>query len=177
MAAADMLFGERIERAYVAVLIRGNDFRHYIIDRNEKLEEMILRKHDEFWTYVKTRTAPRPLSGSEVISLHGYKSVEEPVVADGEIQQKIFELEEVKQNLKKLDIQKSELEDKIKIFMGQNDTLLSQSGKIAATWKTAKNTTRFDASSLKENDIETYSKYTKEFSQSRRFVLKNLEAL
>jgi putative phage-type endonuclease len=166
-----------VKRAYVAVLIRGNDFRHYVIDRNYKLEEMILRKQKEFWHCVKTRTAPRLMSGQEVISLHGYKSIEEPVVADGEIQQKIFELEEVKQSIKKLDIQKSALEDNIKIFMGQNDTLLSQSGKIAVTWKSAKITKRFDAASLKEDNVEMYSKYTKEFSASRRFVLKTQEGL
>jgi hypothetical protein len=55
--------------------------------------------------------------------------------------------------------------------------LLSQSGKIAVTWKPAKNTTRFDSSSFKEDEPETYSKYTKEFSASRRFVLKTQEGL
>jgi len=166
-----------VKRAYVAVLIRGNDFRHYVIDRNKKLEEMILRTQKSFWDCVRTRVAPRPMSGAEVISLHGYKSIKEPVVADGTIQQSLLTLEEIKQTIKKLDVQKQEVEDKIKIFMGQNDTLLSQSGKIAVTWKSAKSTKRFDAISLREDDIETYSKYIKEFSASRRFVLKTKEGL
>jgi putative phage-type endonuclease len=166
-----------VKRAYVAVLIRGNDFRHYVIDRNYKLEEMLLRTQKSFWDCVRTRVAPRPASGAEVISLHGYKSIEEPVVANGDIQQDLIQLEKVKQTIKKLDSQKSELEDKIKIFMGQNDTLLSQSGKIAVTWKSAKSTKRFDSASLKEDDVETYSKYVKEFSASRRFILKTNEGL
>src|SRR5271170_1103819 len=37
-----------LERAYIAVLIAGSDFRHFVYERNAKLEEMIIKKEKEF---------------------------------------------------------------------------------------------------------------------------------
>jgi putative phage-type endonuclease len=161
-----------VKKAYVAVLIRGTDFRFYVIERNMKLEEMLIRKQEEFWECVKKNYPPRILSGQEVISLHGYKSVEESLVATGEISELLINLRDIRLEEDRMSKTKKDLEDKIKVFMGEKDTLLDLSGKIAVIWKSSKPTKRFDATRFKEDNEREYSKYVKECSASRRFLIK-----
>jgi putative phage-type endonuclease len=161
-----------VKKAHIAVLIRGNDFRYYTIERNPKLEEMMLRKYKEFWKCVTKNIAPIPSNGEEVLSLYGYKSIEEQVVADYLIQEDLQRLENVRESIKKSEALKEKLEDKIKIFMGQKDTLLSSSGKIAATWKQANESRRFDLLTFKTENEELYNTYTKTCAASRRFIFK-----
>lgn len=160
------------QKAYVAVLIRGSDFRHYVIERNLKLEAMMLRKYEKFWNSVKTETAPEVSTGQEVLSLYGYESIQEPITANGDMQVEIEKLEDLKIKIKESEIKKQEIEDKIKIYMGQKDTLLSTSGKIVATWKQTRETSRFDASAFKKENEKLYMKYIKPCSAQRRFVVK-----
>lgn len=46
--------------AYVAVLIGGNDFRHYRIEANADFERALVRRVREFWRAVDNREAPEP---------------------------------------------------------------------------------------------------------------------
>jgi putative phage-type endonuclease len=144
-------------KAYVAVLIRGVDFRYYIIDRNEKLEEILIEKESRFWECVKNQVPPDPTTGAEIISLHGFKCIDESVVADGDIHDCITRLRDVKKDIDDLSKAKEELEDKIKVFMGQNDTLIDLYGKVAATWKSPGKDSSFD--------------------KPRRFLVKKIEGL
>jgi len=165
------------KKAYVAVLIRGSDFRHYVIERNYQLEKMIINQYKKFWENVLTNIAPEPKNGDEVLSLYGYKSIAEPIVADGDIQNDLDTLENIKQTLKKANEVKDKLEDRIKIYMGQKDTLLTLNGKIAATWKQAQESVRFDLTAFKKENKELHDKYVKSSTASRRFVLKQQEGL
>jgi putative phage-type endonuclease len=162
------------KRAYVAVLIRGSDFRHYVIERNMKLEGMMIKKYEKFWNAVKTEIAPDASTGQEVLSLYGYESIQEPVIANGDMQEDIDKLEQLRVTIKESEDMKKKIEDKIKIYMGQKDTLLSTSGKIVATWKQTRETSRFDASAFKKENEQLYKKYTKACSSQRRFVIKQL---
>lgn len=164
-----------VKKAHIAVIIRGNDFRYYTIERNPKLEEMMLRKYKEFWKCVTKNIAPTPSNGEEVLSLYGYTSIEEQIIADYTIQEELQRLENVKESIKKATDLKDKLEDKIKIYMGQKDTLLSSSGKIVATWKQAQESRRFDLLTFKTENEDLYNKYTKTCSASRRFIFKQQE--
>jgi putative phage-type endonuclease len=165
-------------KAYIAVLIRGVDFRYYIIKRNQRLEDMIIEREKEFWSLVINNYAPTPKKASEIISLNGFKSVEESVVADNEIQNYLEKLEQVNFQMLVLSRQKEEMSDKIKLFMGEKDTLIESNGKIAATWKETKASTRFDADTFKKEKPDDYCNYIKTTSGSRRFcVVKKNEEL
>jgi putative phage-type endonuclease len=161
-----------VQKAHVAVLIRGNDFRYYTIERNPKLEEMMLRKYREFWKCVTKNIAPTPSNGAEVLSLYGYRSIEDQVTADNDIEENLEKLNHVRESIKKASELKDKLEDKIKIYMGQKDTLLTTSGKIAATWKEAAESRRFDMQAFKEENEELHNKYVKTGAASRRFIFK-----
>lgn len=161
------------ERAFIAVLIGGRDFRHYVYERNAKLEEMLIKKEKAFWECVQTKTAPEPRNADEVISLYGYTSKEESAIATPEIEESIMELTQVRDAIKKHEIQEKELSDKIKCFMAQSDTLYNTSGKIKlATWKASKPVMKFDSKQFQAENKSLYEKYIKQNSSRRTFLVK-----
>lgn len=161
-----------VPKAYVAVLIRGIDFRYYVIHRNERLEKALIKREKEFWDCVQSKTPPEPKTASEIISLHGYESLEESAVADTEIEKCLERIDQVNFNIAVLEGEKQELADKIKVFMGKSDTLVDSSGKIAATWKASKPSLKFDAQAFKKANPEEHYKYVKSAQGSRRFLIK-----
>lgn len=165
------------KKAYIAVLIRGVDFRYYEIERNENLEKIIVEKERKFWECVKNEEPPSPETSKEYLSLNGFRSIEDSAVADGEIQKHIERLEEVNLQMSVLSSEKDEISDKIKIFMSEKDTLLGLDGKIVATWKSSKPSKRFDLETFKSESIDLYEKYSKEYPGVRRFLIKKKQEL
>jgi len=164
-------------KAYVAVLIRGVDFRYYVIERNKKLEDLVIEAERAFWNLVMNNNPPEPLTAGEFISLNGYKCIKEPIVATNEVEDCLKNLDQVNLKLSSLAKQKEYLSDKIKVFMGQRDTLTESTGKILATWKETKPSIRFDVEAFKKDRPEDYINYTKTCSGSRRFIVKTNEEL
>jgi predicted phage-related endonuclease len=107
-----------------------------------------------------------------VISLHGFKSVNESIVADETIDSALSTLDELKKTLKTIQESKESIEASIKSFMGPNENLLDKSGKILATWKPTAPSKRFDAAAFKKTNEEEYSKFVKLSESSRRFCIK-----
>lgn len=161
-----------VERAYIAVLIGGSDFRHYVYERNSALEQIIINKQAEFWECVQSGKPPEPRNSKEMLSLHGYQSINEPVIADTKIEAYVECLVNCKEEIANLEKDKEILEEKIKLFMGKNDTLVSPYGKICATWKESKPVKRFDLQSFRAEHNETYNQFVKECSATRRFCVK-----
>ena len=56
--------------------------------------------------------------------------------------------------------------------MGDFDTLVDDSGKALATWKSAKPSQRFDTDSFKKAHADIYQQFIKTGEPSRRFLLK-----
>jgi len=56
-----------LPRWYLSVLIGGNDYREFVIERDDEAIEMLIRRAVEFWKLVEDRTPP-PIDGSEASS-------------------------------------------------------------------------------------------------------------
>jgi len=164
-------------KAYIAVLIRGVDFRFYTIERNLRLEQLIIERVLAFWSCVMNGNPPTPSTASEVISLHGFRSNQESIVASSDIETCMSDLDKINLALESLNEKKQKLHDQIKVFMGMNDTLVESTGKILATWKETKPSIRFDVQAFKKDRPEDYINYTKTCSGSRRFIVKTNEEL
>ena len=89
-----------------------------------------------------------------------------------------FDVQKMMNNLKKeidkMDKQKEALEEEIKAFMENNETL-SYNGESIATWKMQKKTT-IDSKKLKAQEPETFEKFSKE-SSYRVFRPKEVKVL
>jgi putative phage-type endonuclease len=161
-----------VDRAYIAVLIRGSDFRWYTYERNPKLEEIIIAKEKAFWECVKTETPPEPRTPDEVISLYSVATNEDPLIVDDSIEEYIDQLIVNKQNLKSLEEAIKICETRIKVYMKDHDILHGRNGKPIATWKNAKGAVRFDAKKFAEEHEKLYEQYLKTSEPSRRFLIK-----
>lgn len=161
------------ERAHIAVLIAGNDFRYYTYDRNLRLEAVINERLAKFWDCVKKGEMPKPRTGNDIISIYGNKTTTDLKFCDADLQKSIDELHELKAVIKDHEERQKKIEDQIKVFMGTSEILKSPDGSLSATWKCSKDSVQFDKDLFMKENPEEYKKYlTKKVKGSRRFLLK-----
>jgi putative phage-type endonuclease len=160
-----------VERAYIAVLIGGNDFRWYIYERNYKLEKTLIERCKTFWNCVQKGIPPEARTSEEMIALYSQAGQLEALIASEEIESSIEKLKEIKTQKKELEVLEEAHELQIKKFMRSHDILLANSGKKLVTWKNRKGSTTFDRYTFKEEFPEIYKKYEVTGMASRTFVL------
>lgn len=162
-----------IERAYVAVLLHGKDFRWYTYERNIKLEEKLIEKEREFWECVQNGIPPTPRTNAEIISLYTQSTSIDPINAHETIEIVCAQLKSLKAEIKDLDGRKEELEAIIKGYMKDKATLLSADGtRKLATWSNARGAIRFDANALAKDQPTLYSFYLRQHKPTRKFLIK-----
>ena len=94
------------------------------------------------------------------------------VIASVDVERACAWLSQVKENMKQLKEKKDSLEVQIKSLIADGSTLKSNDGKILATWKTAKDSLKFDKARFMSENPETAARYTSMSPGSRRFLLK-----
>lgn len=157
----------------VAVLIGGRDFRIYTVKSDPELETLIINAEQEFWHLVESETPPEPRTLEEC-KIAFPMSVKSVVEADDDIAKTLRTLSQVGKDLAVLKDTESTLKAKVQAYMKENDTL-TVGGVTAATWKSAKPRTTFDAKAFQTAHPDLYKEYLKEGAPSRRFLLKELD--
>jgi len=154
---------------HIAVLIAGNDFRMYRIERDQDLIDSLVQREAEFWNRVQTRTPPEPTTIEDAFSRWPQDNGKQKV-ASTEIWNDAITLKAQKKQAKDLAeiIEAHEL--RIKNFMQDATTLLAGDNKPLCTWKT-QSANRIDVTRLREERPEIAEKFTNT-SQSRVFRLK-----
>lgn len=132
--------------ADLAVLIGGNDFRIYNIQRNEKLIAELIEREREFWKFVETNTPP-PKEADDYAKMDLLS--EGFVEADNETMQVVGELKVLRKQIKDLEKQEDEKSQAIKRLIGEKEGISWQGSKIA-TWK-AQSRRKIDFAMLKEH--------------------------
>jgi predicted phage-related endonuclease len=123
-------------RTHVPVLLRGT-FRHYIVERDRELGEMVIHKMAAFWKSLEDDIPPEIRTPSDVL-LRYPKGTGTVIAADREVRLLLEDLRKTRGFLEQLEERKTNLEVEIKKFMGEAD-VLTEDGKRAATWKSDKN--------------------------------------
>lgn len=150
---------------YVAVLIGGNDFRMYKVDRNEEAITAIVEKCRVFWfDFVKSGVAPEPMDIDDI--RHLYKREVGPMIeASAEAAIALGEYRNLKGQADSIKKQMDAVATQIAGFIGENEGLLLD-GKKAVTFK-AQSRTTFDSKKLKADDPELWIKYVGQTAPSR----------
>ena len=159
--------------AYVAVLISGFDFRHYVIKRNEALESKLIEHEERFYVENMIKgEMPEPRNMQDVIIKYQNATLKAPVDATDEIKHACKLMAEYKKTIKELETNYEKYKNMVGKFMGQNESLVTTHGDILATWKPTKGINKFDVKAFREENAELYEKYLKLQDGSRRFLLK-----
>ena len=128
----------------LAVLIGGNDFRTYTIHRDEDLIAHMKEEVERFWhDHVEADVPPAPRS-SEDVALLFPRSASREILASAEIELDARALLAVKERLCALEDEKTTLEERIKLAMGEYDTLVLPGGEVLATWKSNRDSVKTD---------------------------------
>ncbi len=144
--------------AYVAVLIGGQDFRIYKVDRDQDIIDHMFAEADAFWKNVEAKTPPTPTTAEEAAKTWPQDNGES-VEADNDVAAAFGELVSMKAQAKGLAEQIAEKEDQIKMAIGEN-TMLTLGGQKIATWKAGSRNT-IDSKALRAEMPDIAEKYTK----------------
>lgn len=93
------------------------------------------------------------------------------IEASDDLAIKIDQLKSIKTNIKKSEEEQKLIEDEIKVFIGEAESL-NYHGGILATFKAAKDSPRFDSKAFQEAHPELYAQFTNVVPGSRRFLVK-----
>ena len=151
------------------VLIGGDDFRVYRIERDDVTIDAIRQKEIEFWSRIQARQAPEPSTVSDVFRLFGTKDSGLAVEASESLQADVIALKSLNDDAKRLGAQIDLREERIKLHMA-DASILTMNGKPVLTWK-EQASKRFDQSAFKADQPELYEKFIKTVT-SRVFRLK-----
>lgn len=151
------------------VLIGGDDFRVYRIERDDVTIDAIRRKEIEFWSRIQARQAPEPSTVSDVFRLFGTKDSGIAVEAPDALHADVIALKSLKDDAKRLDAQIELREERIKLHMA-DASILTMNGQPVVTWK-EQSSKRFDQAAFKAAQPDLYEKFIKT-TTSRVFRLK-----
>ena len=155
----------------LAVLIGGNKFRMYRIERDEDLIDSIFRQVKAFWfNHVVADVPPDPTCFDDVLHRWSNHVVGKQVEADFEHIKLAEELITVQGRLKADKAREDEIKLKIVSTMQDAEMMISQ-GKSICTYK-EQSSTRIDSTLLKKEEPDLFAKYSKT-SSTRVFRISN----
>ena len=121
------------DMTHIPVLIGGNDFRIYQVERDWEFGQIIADSIDEFWGKVETEEAPLPLTTLDfkIISPEAGSTV----LANDDQLCSWMKLKEVNIETTALVKLKEQLQDELKMAIGDSEAIIDGSGRVLATWK------------------------------------------
>ena len=155
----------------LAVLIGGNKFRMYRIERDEDLIQSIFNQVKAFWfNHVIADVPPDPTCFDDVLHRWSNHVVGKQVEADFEHIKLVEELITVQGRQKADKAREDEIKLKIVSTMQDAEMMISQ-GKSICTYK-EQSSTRIDSTLLKKEEPDLFTKYSKT-SSTRVFRISN----
>lgn len=162
------------QAADVAVLVCGNDFRTFRIQRDNQMIASLIELERRFWHYVETDTPP-PADGSDsaAMALQAlYPQDDTSVIQledDAEMNAAFSDLLAVRQSLAEAEAFESRLKQRIQERMGHASKAVFNEGEV--TWKKSRDSVVLDVATLLRDQPDLLNRYPLERSGSRRFLI------
>lgn len=161
-----------MQQGALAWLTQGRDFGYVNYDFDSEFFEWALGEVDKFYTdYLIGSAVPDSITVEDVM-LRSPRSVEGKMIeASDEIADIVAQLKEAKVAADKASGLVDELNDKVKLYMGDGESLQYQ-GQTLATWKSGKEGSKFDAKRFQKEHADACAAYMVKTEGVRRFILK-----
>lgn len=143
----------------LAVLIGGQDFRIYTINRDDDLINDLLQAGAEFWELVQNKTPPDPVSYAECVKTWGNSDSALVVQADELLVNDLEQMQFIKATVKELETQEDAIKARVLLAMKEAETLTYQGVKVA-TCKTQSRAS-FDSKAFEKEHPDLYAQYKK----------------
>lgn len=156
---------------YIAVLIYGREFKYYKLEYDKDIIDSLIKLEGDFWyNNVLKGVLPSP-DGSALadnIIATRFKASKDKAIELLGFDEKLLRREELMGLIEKLETERKQIEQEVKIFMGEAES--AENSKYHISWKSLVSS-RLDTKMLQEREPEIYKKYLKQIS-SRRFMVK-----
>lgn len=158
----------------LAWLTKGREFgsRDFAFDAD--IYAWITDEVQRFWTdYICGDLVPESINVDDIMLRNPRHRDGKYIEADDELQRECEQLKELKEMLDIKNKEKKEIEERIKLKMGDAEAIVMPgTTNFLATWRSSKSSTKFDEKRFQKENAELYRTYTYEASGSRRFLLK-----
>jgi len=160
-----------VQKIYLAVLFGGQEFVLIpkLVQDAEKDE--LIQKMAVLWGHVQAGTQADPETSDQCRAMWPVSTAISRL-ANSTAEALCDRLVRVKHELKQLEEQEEILKTQLQKYMGECDTLGTFDGKVLATWKSSKPTTKFNTELFKTAMPEVYKQFQVEVPGSRRFLIK-----
>ena len=165
--------------AEVAVLIGGQDFRIYRIERDEEKIRDLTEREAQFWQMVALDQQPAPDgsddAGTALAWLFPRDDGETVDLSDSpEFNQLFGELLHLREHKEEVELRESQIKQRLQATLGEATAGLFADGKI--TWKRSKDRLTPDLDRLGQDHPDLLSHYVKPVPGSRRFTIQATHA-
>lgn len=148
-----------VDYGYLAVLIGGNSYKHYRLERDRELFDAMLEKARAFWhRHVLSGIPPEAQNGGDVQQLFPHDDGE-TAEADTETLAAYNELKALKAQAAELKSEIEAREDLLKTKIGSR-AVMQLEGSPLFTWK-AQNRQSFDSKAFKSEYPELYARFVR----------------
>jgi len=149
-----------------------SDFKHLEVDFNPDFFAYMVEQAVLFWEkFVLTDCPPPPTTSKDIEKIYSSHTDGKYMTADANFEQTCAALKDMKASKRQLEGDIELAEEALKLALGDAEGAKAN-GTVLVTWKSAKGSLKFDDNAFKEADPATWSKYAKETTGSRRFLLK-----
>jgi putative phage-type endonuclease len=155
--------------AFVPVLIGGQDFRIYEVERDESLIADIIEAERAFWfDHVLADVAPEPVNREDALLLWA-RDNGTTVEVDEDVAQDVARLKAIKEEIRLLEERAGALDDRVRIAF-RDAAAISHGGALLATYK-AQTSKRLDVRAIEAEHPSIVAQFKRE-SSSRVLRLK-----
>ena len=156
---------------YIAVVILGKEFKYAKITWDDSVIQNLITIEERFWNEnVLAGVMPNPDGTAvcdEILNEYFHTAVKEQAVELYGFDEKLRRREEVISLQEKLDQERKQIEQEIKLYMGQSE--LGYSDNFHVSWSNV-DTTRIDSKRIKEERPDIYEEFSKTTSSRRLTV-------
>jgi predicted phage-related endonuclease len=160
------------DTVYLAVLFGGQRFRSFKLTFTSEQKTDWLKKLAEAWGMIQAGNVPDATT-PEAARATWPTSTDDEAVATAAVEHLCAQLAQYKAQMKKLEEYSDAAIAHLQNYMRDKGSLVDPSGKILATWKTAKGVKRFDQKSFESAMPDIYKQFLREQPGSRRFLIKS----
>ncbi|WP_411166981.1 putative phage-type endonuclease [Aeromonas sp. DSM 116730] len=159
--------------AEVAVLIGGQDFRIYRIERDEEKIGDLIRREAHFWQQVRQDWQPEPDGSSDAAAALGWLFPRDDgqTVDLSDSNQLFGQLLQLREQKEVVEQQESLIKQRLQATLGEATAGLFANGKI--TWKRSKDRLAPDLERLGQDHPDLLSHYVKPVPGIRRFTIQS----
>lgn len=159
---------------YIACVVLGKEFIWHKIERDEEVVQMLMQIESDFWNNnVLANKMPAPdgsKAAEELLSRYYKDSEPDKTISLVGFDEKLKRRAEIAELQDKLDREKKQIEQEVKIYM--EDAEKAESGHFSVSWKSV-SSNRVDSKKLKADYPDIYKECVKA-SESRRFTVKEI---